>query len=161
YTAGTIINAGTLSVNADTKLGNVSSVFGGTPTSPISPIVNNVIIDGGTLQATASFALQSNRGVGIGPMTGGAGGTGAIDTSGAATTLSYGGIMASSGNSGVNNLVKIGAGTLVLSGANTYNGSTTVSAGTMNVTGSIANNASNKVFVAVDPDNSFGTSDDI
>ena len=38
---------------------------GGTPVSPIFPIVNNIVLNGGTLNTGATFALQTNRGIGL------------------------------------------------------------------------------------------------
>lgn len=160
YAGGTIIEGGILSVPSDSRLGNPGSVVGGTPTSPTSPVLNNIVLNGGTLQITGSTTIQTTRGIGVGPGTGGTGATGIVETSGAATVVTYGGVIASAGNSGTNNFTKTGAGTLVLGGANTYNGNTTVLGGLLNVTGSLANNGSGRVFVATDGDGTFGSSDD-
>ena len=55
YRGGTVINAGAISVTDDSSF---------VPTAPTSA---NITLNGGTLQATASFDLNSNRGVSIGP----------------------------------------------------------------------------------------------
>jgi fibronectin-binding autotransporter adhesin len=99
FTGTTVINAGTLAVAADAALGGSTGVE----------------LDGGTLEATATFT--SNRTVPLG--TGG--GTLAVDA-GQALTLNG----AISGNG---SLTKIGAGTLTLSGPNTYTGATAVNDG--------------------------------
>jgi autotransporter-associated beta strand protein len=164
YVGGTTIEGGTLSVGADNLLGN-PGIINATITTPLSPVVNNVRINGGTLKANASFTLQTKRGLGIGPVSGSNGGTATIDTSsalGAATTLNYGGVIASAGNTGTNNnLTKIGLGTLALSGNETYNGITSVLSGAMNVTGSLLNNDSGHVIIALDVDGAFGVGNDI
>src|SRR6185295_15384390 len=89
YFGGTIIEAGTLKISSDAKLGGVGSVAGGTPASPMSPFPNNVIINGGTLQTTATTTIQTNRGIALGPVDGAVGGTGTISTD-ASTILTYG-----------------------------------------------------------------------
>ncbi len=101
-------------------------------TVPGSTITNNVgLVSGGTLRASASFTLNSKRGIGIGSNTGSAGDTGTIDVA-SGQTLTYNGIIASSGASGAMNLITTpSGGTLILGGPNTYNGTTTVNAGTL------------------------------
>ncbi|WP_440680936.1 autotransporter-associated beta strand repeat-containing protein, partial [Candidatus Pelagibacter sp. HIMB1623] len=106
YTNNTTINSGTLSISADSNLG----------TAPGSADADNIIFDGGTLETTASFTLNTNRGI---TLTG----NGTIDVD-SGTTLAYAGIIASSGD-----LDKTDSGTLTLSGTNTYTGATTISAG--------------------------------
>ncbi len=110
YTGGTTIQAGTLAVDSGTALG----------AAPGSPTPGYLTFQGGTLQTTASFELNGNRGIALD-------GNGGIAVS-PATTLTYGGIIA-----GSSRFTKSGAGTLVLSGANTYSGGTTVSGGTLSV----------------------------
>ena len=55
YLGITVINAGVLSISSDANLGIV-------PTSD-SYLANQLTFNGGTLQATASFALNANRGI--------------------------------------------------------------------------------------------------
>jgi fibronectin-binding autotransporter adhesin len=110
YSGVTRINAGTLSIGSDAVLG----------TAPGSPTAGQLTFGGGTLQATASFALSANRGI---AMTGA--GTFNVDPS---MTLTYGGVIA-----GASTLTKSGTGTLVLSGTNTHTGATTISAGVVRV----------------------------
>jgi fibronectin-binding autotransporter adhesin len=109
YTGITTINAGVLSISQDANLG--------TPRG--TPVGNQLTFNGGTLQATASFALNPNRGVTL--LAGG----GTIGVTGA-NVLTYGGVIIGSGS-----LTKSDAGTLFLSGANTYTGATTVNSGVL------------------------------
>ncbi len=110
YSGGTSFNAGTVSVNADAVLG----------TPPASPSAGQLTFNGGTLLATASFTLNSNRGVALT-------GAGTLNVN-SAISLTYDGIIAGAGT-----LAKSGTGTLVLAGANTYTGTTTLSAGTLSI----------------------------
>ena len=115
YTGTTTITAGTISISADSGLG----------AAPGSATAGHLTLNGGTLQSTADFTLNSNRGIALGSNHG------TINVDGS-TTLTYGGIIA-----GSNNLTKSGNGTLLLSGINTYSGTTTISAGTLNVSGQL------------------------
>ena len=119
YTGPTSVSGGVLSVSSDANLG----------TAPGAVTPASLLLNGGTLQATASFTLNSNRGIALGPNSGS--GTGIFDVT-ANQTLSYAGVLANNGN-GTGSLVKTDTGTLTLSGANTYAGSTTVSGGTLQV----------------------------
>ena len=53
YSGITTINAGVLSISQDANLGS----------PPSAPVANQLTLNGGTLQATASFALNANRGI--------------------------------------------------------------------------------------------------
>jgi autotransporter-associated beta strand protein len=119
YSGGTTITAGILSVSADRDLGAV----------PGAATPANVVINGGTLQATTTFTLVANRGVALGP------GTGTIDVTNN-NVLTVAGIIADNGGAGT--LIKTDSGTLALSGANTYSGGTTISLGVLQLQ---ANNA--------------------
>ncbi|NBT25489.1 MAG: hypothetical protein EBT09_02790, partial [Actinobacteria bacterium] len=110
YTGTTTISAGTLSVSADANLG----------TAPGSVTAASITLDGGTLAASGSFTLNSNRGVTLGASHG------TVDVASGAT-LTYGGVIAGASK----NLTKTGSGTLLLSGVNSYTGTTTISAGTL------------------------------
>jgi autotransporter-associated beta strand protein len=115
YTGGTTINGGTLSISSDANLG-AATVPGPSP-SPIGQLT----FDGGTLRATAGFALNANRGMTL--LAGG--GTIAVTD---ANVLSYGGVITGNGS-----LTKTGTGTLTLSGVNTYTGATAVNGGTLSI----------------------------
>ena len=130
-------------ISSDSKLGQIGSLTGtagssGSPQAPISAFANSLILNGGALQATttANFILDSKRGIGLGPTDGATGGTGTL-TVDSGVTLTYGGIIASAGNTGTQTLGKNGHGTLVLNGANTFTGNTQVDAGTLSGTGSL------------------------
>lgn len=108
YSGGTRVNSGaTLQVAADANLGST----GGNP----------LVLDGGTLHTTGSFA--SGRAIALGS----AGGTLRME---AGTTLTQSSVL-----SGASGLDKTGTGTLSLAGANTYSGTTTIAEGTLALTG--------------------------
>ncbi len=111
FTGTTTINDGSLSISADSGLG----------TAPGAPTPGHLIFDGGTLNNSATFTLDSNRGIDL------QAGGGTFDTD-FGTTLTYGGIMAGTGD-----LTKDGTGTLTLSGVNSYSGSTTIENGTLSI----------------------------
>jgi fibronectin-binding autotransporter adhesin len=110
FDGSTTINAGSLSISADNNLG----------AAPGSATAGKLTFGGGSLATTASFTLNSNRGIAFNS-------TGTIDVA-SSTTLTYGGIAAGSGG-----LAKSNAGTLILSGANTFSGATTINAGTISI----------------------------
>src|SRR5271165_4480810 len=107
FTGATAINGGSLSISADNNLG----------TAPGSVTAADLVIGGGTLDVTATMALNSNRGI-------------TLDSAGAtfdvapSVNLTYGGIIAGSGPMTVTD-----TGTLTLAGANTYSGITTINSG--------------------------------
>ena len=89
----------------------------------------SVVIDGGTLLATATFTLAATRGISLGGTVGNAG---EIDVA-SGQTLTYGGVIANGSSAGgdqltVGDAAGRNAGTLVLSGVNTYSGGTTINA---------------------------------
>ncbi len=114
YTGATHINGGTLVVSSDTSLG----------AAPSSPITDKLTFDGGTLQTANAFTLDSDRGITLNS----GGGTVTLTTTSAAIT--YGGIVAGTGN-----LTVSGSGRMTLSGNNTYTGNTTVNGATLAITG--------------------------
>jgi fibronectin-binding autotransporter adhesin len=119
YTGSTFVTGGTLSINADDRLG----------AAPASPTAEHLVVNNAVLQTTASFTLDANRGIALGPTSGSGTGTFEVATG---TTLTYAGIMANNG-SGTGGLVKTGSGTLVLGGDNTFSGPTLVNAGTLSI----------------------------
>jgi fibronectin-binding autotransporter adhesin len=104
----TLVKGGVLQVSSDASLGHIY------PTEVLYP---SLTLDGGTLQAGASFGL--NRSV----LLDSHGGT--FDTNG--FTLTVGAL------NGSGALTKLGSGTLVLNGPSTYTGATTVNAGTLRI----------------------------
>lgn len=118
YNGATTISeyGGTLTISADNNLG---AVPGSTTAGHLS------IETGGTLNTTATFTLNSRRGILIWTSAN------ANISPNSGTTLTYGGIIA--GNNAAASLTKTGDGTLVLSGANTYAGTTTINAGVLSI----------------------------
>ncbi|MCB1203857.1 MAG: autotransporter-associated beta strand repeat-containing protein [Verrucomicrobiae bacterium] len=140
YTGATRISGGTLSISSEENLGDNPAAFNAA----------QLEIDGGTLQTTASFAIDdSNRGITVGA----AGGS--IETS-ASTALTIG-----SGNAIVlsGNLEKSGTGALYVNSTSTGTGAVTVSAGTMGGTGTIsgATTVQNGSFLTGGTDGTVGT----
>jgi autotransporter-associated beta strand protein len=131
YTGGTTINAGTLSINSDARLGNTSG---------------GVTFGGGTLQSTATFT--SNRGVTV------CAGGGTINTS--SGTLTLGGVITGTGP-----LTKSGTGTLTLTADSpSFTGTTTISAGTLQIgnggtTGSVVGNIVDNAALTFNRSNSL------
>ncbi len=109
YTGSTTIDAGTLSISADGRLG----------TAPVSATPGHLVLDGGTLRTTATMTLNARRGIALGA------GGGTFQTTG---TLTYAGVIAGSGG-----LTKTGNGTLVLNGANLYSGDTAITRGAVRI----------------------------
>ncbi len=158
YSGGTVIEDGVFRISADSKLGQIGSLTGaagsaGSPAAPISAFPNSLVLNGGALQMTASFALDAKRGIGLGPTDGVTGGTGTLTVDSGAT-VSYGGIIASAGNAGTQTLVKNGLGGLALNGASSFTGLTQVSAGTLSGTGSLASSLTVNSGASAAPGNS-------
>jgi autotransporter-associated beta strand protein len=139
YAGGTIINAGTLSISADRNVGAV----------PAAQDVDNLYLDGGTLGASATFALDVDRGV-------------TLESDSTFTVPDGGHTMTINGpiaGGASDTLIKTGAGTLTLAGTNNY-GDNTVSAGTLrgttySIDGTINNSAS--VVFDQDTDGTFAS----
>jgi autotransporter-associated beta strand protein len=91
FTGKMVVSGGTLSVSSDANLG----------TAPATFVADAITLAGGTLQTTASFTLNSNRGLTLG--------TGGGTLSVATGTLSYAGTL-----SGGTGLAKSGSGDLLL-----------------------------------------------
>jgi autotransporter-associated beta strand protein len=118
YTGKTIVNAGTLSISSEGGLGS----------NPDSFTADQLTLNGGTLQTTATCTISSsNRGVTLGS----SGGT--FNVSSSSATLTVSNVIAGSGL-----LTKAGSGVLTLSSANTYTGGTTLSAGRLNINNAAA-----------------------
>lgn len=112
YTGKTVINAGKLAISSETNLGG----------NPGSSTADQLTLNGGTLQTTASFAIDdTNRGVTVGA----SGGTFETDSG---TALAVTNVLAINGT-----LNKTGDGTLALNATNTGSGAINVSAGTLQV----------------------------
>lgn len=100
YTGKTTITSGTLSINADSRLG----------TSPASNVSNQLILDGGTLASTANFTIGGTRGTQI------TSNGGTLQTASGTTLTLWSPI------SGPGNLTKTGLGTLHLNSYNSFSG---------------------------------------
>ncbi|MFC0228937.1 autotransporter outer membrane beta-barrel domain-containing protein [Serratia aquatilis] len=130
YSGGTTISGGTLSVGTDANLGDA---------------VGGLALDGGTLEANASFT--TGRTVTI------TGSNGTIQTDAGATLTAAGVITGATGA-----LTKTGTGTLALTAANTYSGGSTISSGTLQIgdggtTGSLVGNVTNNGTLAFNRSN--------
>ncbi|MFZ9201321.1 MAG: autotransporter-associated beta strand repeat-containing protein [Opitutales bacterium] len=124
YSGVTTVSGGAIAVTNDANLG----------AAPGSATAGQLVLDGGTLSATAGFTLSANRGISLGA----SGGT--IQVA-AGQTLAYGGVLAGDA------LTKSGDGVLSLSGTSTHTGATNVSAGTLQL-GSGASISGSAVSVA-------------
>ena len=111
YTGKTSVTGGVLSISADNNLG----------TAPGSNVDDQLTLDGGTLQTTATLTIASTRRITIGA----SGGT--FDTA-ATTTAIINSVILGGGP-----ITKIGAGTLVFTAANTYTGKTSIQEGALSV----------------------------
>ncbi len=113
YSGTTTITAGILSINGDRALG----------ATPGSLNTTALTLNGGALQGTATFTLDSNRGITL------------TANSGLAATssfvMTYGGVIAGAYNLTINGASQ--TGTVILSGANTYSGVLTITSGTLKV----------------------------
>lgn len=118
FAAPAQIDYGTLRISADANLGN----FPGAATAAYLIVGGNT-----TLATTATFTLNPNRGIALGPSSGS--GTGTIDVA-SATTLTYSGVVANN-SAGTGKLTRSGTGTLKLTGTNTYSGGSDLGAGTV------------------------------
>src|SRR5579883_1549841 len=114
YSGITTINGGTIDITADSGLG----------TAPGSVTANSITFGGGTLETSATFTLNSNRGITL--TSGAGGGTVLVDPT---FTTTYNGIIA--GSNAADTFTKSGTGTLILGGVSTYSGATNISAGTI------------------------------
>lgn len=130
YTGNTTVNGGVLSLAAPDNVA-------GSPT---------LILNGGDLFGTATFAL--NNTIGIGPVAGGTGGTALIDAA-SGQIFSLNGVLGTAGNGGVNGLIVNSGtghnGTVVLGAANSFTGSTIISNGVLQLanSGALQNSALN------------------
>ena len=108
FTNGITLNAGTVSIDADNRLGAV----------PAAVAANVTFAGNSTLAAGASFGLQTNRSIQINN-----GVTATFDTG--ANNLTVTGAVVGTGGT----LAKAGTGTLLLNGPNAYDGGTVINAG--------------------------------
>lgn len=120
YDGGTVISNGTLSINADSRLG----------TAPGSFTSNHLTLNGGALQTTTSFSVNTNRGVTLGS----SGGT--IDVASGTQLQITNGSTSQQFVTGTGSLTKSGAGTLALGGSNNYTGGTVLSGGVLRLNAS-------------------------
>ncbi|HEX3627882.1 MAG TPA: autotransporter-associated beta strand repeat-containing protein [Verrucomicrobiae bacterium] len=140
YSGPTILAQGTLNVGADANFGN----------DPGSATVGNILISGGTLQATQTFQLNANRDISLGPTNRYGNGTISVASG---QTLTVPGIVASTdttGNGPSATLTKTGPGILVLGGANTYGLGTIITGGAVAI---IADNGVGAAPTCYNPDN--------
>ncbi|HEX3600077.1 MAG TPA: autotransporter-associated beta strand repeat-containing protein [Lacipirellulaceae bacterium] len=91
--SNTVINAGTLTVSADSNLGAAPATF----------TTGNITLDGGTLQFGGNFNIGNTRGIALNA------GGGTIDTQGFSNAAGYN--ATNGGFTGPGNLTKVGPGT--------------------------------------------------
>ena len=116
-----VISGGTIAIGG----GATGTVDTGLGTAPSAAVVNSISLsNGGALSALQTLTLSTTRGITLG--TGG----GTLDAQ-TGVTMSYGGVIAGSGNA----LAKTGPGQVTLSGTNTFGGAT--QANEVNITGGI------------------------
>jgi autotransporter-associated beta strand protein len=109
YTGKTTINNGLIAASGESAFGN----------NPGSFVPDQIILNGGGIQATGNVNFSSNRGITLGA------GAGTFDTNGNTITLS-------TVITGPGGLTKAGgAGTLVADAVHTYTGDTNVNVGTL------------------------------
>jgi autotransporter-associated beta strand protein len=144
YSGPTRITGGFLTINQDAALG----------TAPSSPTPNRLVIANAVLDTNAAtFTINANRGIAVGPAGPGVGpGDGTInvpdpDIPGYTATITYNGVIANN-VAGIGRLVLTGGGTLVLGGNSTYTGGTLNSAGTLLLTNVNALGAAGTVTLA-------------
>jgi autotransporter-associated beta strand protein len=121
YSGSNVVAGGTLNISSDANLG----------TAPGALTAASIIINGGVLNATATFSLNANRGIALGPTS--RYGNGTISVA-AGQKLSYLGTIANAdttGNSPGGSLTKAGPGTLELTGTSTYTFGTIINGGTL------------------------------
>jgi autotransporter-associated beta strand protein len=111
YTGKTTVIGGNLLINSDAALGSSPSSF--TP--------DQLTLNGGTLETTASFTLASNRGITVGPL------------GGSLSQDSGTGLVIANPITATGNLTMAGYGTLTLAAANTLSGGLTLCAGQLNI----------------------------
>ena len=124
------VNGGTVEVSSDGQLG----------TAPGSPTPGNIVLNSGALRSTATMALNTNRGIALGPTAGSGQGRIEVNTG----TLTYGGVMANNGGTG--GLTKGGASTLTLSSVSTYTGPTSNRVGNLTLDFTTAGSPGNNII---------------
>ncbi len=133
YSGKTTLTAGHLAVSKDSNLGTVPGTA-----------ALNIELNGGFLEATSSFTLNSKRLVKI---TATGGNTGFWSDSG--VSLTYAGVISAMNTSTSYGLRLDGPGTIVLSGTNTYYGGTTIYAGVVRISNAKAFGSSASTMVEV------------
>ncbi len=126
YTGGTFINQGKLIVNQDSNLGSTAAA-------------NNIQLNGGTLQPSATFSLNANHGIDVNAGGGTINGNAFQLTLGSANMLSGSGPLTISGSGSTNSVLNSGA-------TQDYSGPMTISSGRI-------------VLNAANITNPFGTGD--
>jgi autotransporter-associated beta strand protein len=125
------VTAGVLAYSNDGLTNGASGPPGVVP----STITTNIILNGGDLMGTATFTLNSNRFIGVGPKTGNVGTNALIDSSGGTFTIA--GSIISAGNTGSNGLIinseTNGGGTVILTASNNITGPITIDAGVLSI----------------------------
>jgi autotransporter-associated beta strand protein len=132
------IGNGKLTLTGIGGFSGITTISGGVlaiSTSLSLLVTPTIILNGGVLLGDTGIDQDGpNANIGIGPLSGGTGGTGLLDAASAQTFIINGAI-GSAGNSGVNNLVINSLtgdnGTVMLAADNSFNGTTVISNGVL------------------------------
>jgi len=129
YRLGTVINEGIVRITTGAVLGGFDGPTRNGTFTCYHP--ENIVLDGGTLEADASFELGAMRGIRLGPIGGAGSGTISVTEY---NTLTFNGQISDNWG-GTGTLIKDGNGTLSLGGSvNDYSGNTIIRAGTLQLT---------------------------
>lgn len=136
FSGKTTVNAGMVAINSESSLG----------TAPGSFTPDQLTLNGGTLQNTATLTLSANRGIYLGSSGG------SLRPYGNTITLTVASVI-----DGPGSLTLSGSGAVTLSGVNTYTGGTNLNSGQLNITNPLALGSGNFTIGNSGIDNTSGS----